>query len=77
MQDWFFGYQCLNGCNPLLLRQTHLLPPNLSVTSDMLRPFLPEGSSLKEELEVCIPSSDVSCCLVPAVLFVTAALSVC
>ncbi|XP_070839453.1 polyunsaturated fatty acid lipoxygenase ALOX15B [Chaetodon trifascialis] len=50
-EDWYFGYQCLNGCNPLLLRQTHLLPPNLSVTCDMLRPFLPEGSSLEQELE--------------------------
>ncbi|XP_037603547.1 polyunsaturated fatty acid lipoxygenase ALOX15B [Sebastes umbrosus] len=49
--DWYFGYQCLNGCNPLLLRQTRLLPPNLSVTSDMLLPFLPGGSSLQQELE--------------------------
>nr|XP_020442878.1 arachidonate 15-lipoxygenase B-like [Monopterus albus] len=51
MEDWFFGYQCLNGCNPLLLRQTCLLPPNLSITSDMLHPFLPEGSSLDQELQ--------------------------
>ncbi|KAM9348490.1 polyunsaturated fatty acid lipoxygenase ALOX15B [Symphorus nematophorus] len=51
MDDWFFGYQCLNGCNPLLLRQTRLLPPNLAVTSEMLRPFLPEGSSLEQELQ--------------------------
>lgn len=49
--DWFFGYQCLNGCNPLMLRRICLLPPNLSVTSDMLRPFLPDGSSLQEQLE--------------------------
>lgn len=52
MDDWYFGYQCLNGCNPLLLRQSRLLPPNLLVTSDMLRPFLPEGSSLERELQV-------------------------
>uniref|UniRef100_A0A672YF86 Hydroperoxide isomerase ALOXE3-like n=1 Tax=Sphaeramia orbicularis TaxID=375764 RepID=A0A672YF86_9TELE len=49
--DWYFGYQCLNGPNPLLLRRIHLLPANLSVTSDMLRPFLPEGSSLEQELQ--------------------------
>uniref|UniRef100_A0A667ZDK3 Zgc:152891 n=1 Tax=Myripristis murdjan TaxID=586833 RepID=A0A667ZDK3_9TELE len=49
--DWFFGYQCVNGCNPLLLRRTRLLPPRLAVTPDMLRPFLPEGSSLEQELE--------------------------
>ncbi|KAF1378100.1 hypothetical protein PFLUV_G00186430 [Perca fluviatilis] len=51
MEDWYFGYQCLNGCNPLLLRQTRRLPPNLSVTSDMLRPFLSAGSSLEQELQ--------------------------
>uniref|UniRef100_A0A3Q4MYF1 Zgc:152891 n=1 Tax=Neolamprologus brichardi TaxID=32507 RepID=A0A3Q4MYF1_NEOBR len=51
MEDWYFGYQCLNGSNPLMLRQTRHLPPNLSVTSDMLRPFLPEGSSLEKELQ--------------------------
>uniref|UniRef100_A0A3Q3A9N7 Zgc:152891 n=1 Tax=Kryptolebias marmoratus TaxID=37003 RepID=A0A3Q3A9N7_KRYMA len=50
-EDWFFGYQCLNGCNPLLIRQIRLLPPNLAVTSDMLRPFLPKRSSLEDELK--------------------------
>ncbi|MEQ2184987.1 hypothetical protein GOODEAATRI_013555 [Goodea atripinnis] len=50
-EDWYFGYQCLSGCNPLLLHQTRLIPPNLAVTSDMLRPFLPAGSSLEEELQ--------------------------
>uniref|UniRef100_A0A3P8T0Z1 Lipoxygenase domain-containing protein n=1 Tax=Amphiprion percula TaxID=161767 RepID=A0A3P8T0Z1_AMPPE len=49
--DWYFGHQCLNGCNPLLLRQTHILPSNLSVTASMLHPFLPEGSSLQRELQ--------------------------
>uniref|UniRef100_A0A671N849 Zgc:152891 n=1 Tax=Sinocyclocheilus anshuiensis TaxID=1608454 RepID=A0A671N849_9TELE len=38
-EDAFFGYQCLN------------LPPNLSVTSEMVRPFLPEDSSLEQEME--------------------------
>uniref|UniRef100_A0A673X7C2 Zgc:152891 n=1 Tax=Salmo trutta TaxID=8032 RepID=A0A673X7C2_SALTR len=50
-EDWFFGYQCLNGCNPLMVRQTRLLPPNLSINSDILSPFLPDGSSLEQELE--------------------------
>uniref|UniRef100_A0A3Q1ELP6 Zgc:152891 n=1 Tax=Acanthochromis polyacanthus TaxID=80966 RepID=A0A3Q1ELP6_9TELE len=49
--DWYFGHQCLNGSNPLLLRQTRLLPPNLSVTAGMLQPFLREGSSLQRELQ--------------------------
>ncbi|MCJ8740753.1 hypothetical protein PDJAM_G00062670 [Pangasius djambal] len=50
-EDAFFGYQCLNGCNPLIIRQIHCLPPNLAVTSTMLKDFLPEGSSLEQELE--------------------------
>ncbi|XP_015227315.1 PREDICTED: hydroperoxide isomerase ALOXE3-like [Cyprinodon variegatus] len=50
-EDWYFGYQCLNGCNPLLLHRTRLIPPNLAVNSDMLRPFLPAGSSLEVELQ--------------------------
>lgn len=54
MDDCFFGYQCLNGCNPLLLHQVHTLPPNLSVTPEMLCPFLPEDSSLEQELQVCM-----------------------
>jgi len=53
-EDAFFGYQCLNGCNPLCIRQIHELPPNLSVTSEMVRPFLPEDSSLEQEMEVCL-----------------------
>ncbi|XP_075994012.1 polyunsaturated fatty acid lipoxygenase ALOX15B [Genypterus blacodes] len=51
MDDGFFGYQSLNGLNPLMLRQTRLLPPHLSVTSEMLRPFLPDDSSLEAELQ--------------------------
>ncbi|KAG7224712.1 hypothetical protein INR49_004600 [Caranx melampygus] len=51
VDDWYFGYQCLNGCNPLLLHQVHILPPNLSVTPEMLRPFLPKDSSLEQELQ--------------------------
>uniref|UniRef100_A0A8C1LVH0 Hydroperoxide isomerase ALOXE3-like n=1 Tax=Cyprinus carpio TaxID=7962 RepID=A0A8C1LVH0_CYPCA len=50
-EDAFFGYQCINGCNPLCIRQIHNLPPNLSVTSEMVRPFLPEDSSLGQEME--------------------------
>lgn len=65
MEDWYFGYQSLNGSNPLLLRQTRLLPPNLPVTSDMLRPFLPEGSSLEKELQVCAAVTS-SCSLLAA-----------
>ncbi|XP_057217067.1 hydroperoxide isomerase ALOXE3-like [Triplophysa rosa] len=50
-EDAFFGYQCLNGSNPLCVKQIRSLPPNLAVTSKMVRCFLPEGSSLKREME--------------------------
>ncbi|XP_036380637.1 polyunsaturated fatty acid lipoxygenase ALOX15B [Megalops cyprinoides] len=50
-EDSFFGYQCLNGCNPLMVRQIRHVPPNMAVSSSMLRPFLPEGSSLEQEME--------------------------
>ncbi|KAL0993737.1 hypothetical protein UPYG_G00112960 [Umbra pygmaea] len=50
-EDWFFGYQCLNGCNPFMVRQIRFLPPNFSITSEMLRPFLSDASSLELELE--------------------------
>ncbi|XP_026089838.1 arachidonate 8S-lipoxygenase-like [Carassius auratus] len=50
-EDAFFGYQCLNGCNPLYIRRIHNLPSKLSVTSEMVRPFLPRDSSLEKEME--------------------------
>ncbi|XP_062391679.1 polyunsaturated fatty acid lipoxygenase ALOX15B [Sardina pilchardus] len=50
-EDAFFGYQCLNGCNPLLVRQIRSIPTNLSVSPELVQPFLPEGSSLELELE--------------------------
>ncbi|KAL2094604.1 hypothetical protein ACEWY4_009323 [Coilia grayii] len=50
-EDAFFGYQCLNGCNPLMVRQIRTIPQNLPVTPELVQPFLPEGSSLELELE--------------------------
>nr|XP_055037126.1 hydroperoxide isomerase ALOXE3 [Misgurnus anguillicaudatus] len=50
-EDAFFGYQCINGSNPLYIKQIHSLPPNLAVTSKMVKTFLPQGSTLKHEME--------------------------
>ncbi|XP_076835888.1 polyunsaturated fatty acid lipoxygenase ALOX15B isoform X2 [Brachyhypopomus gauderio] len=50
-EDAFFGYQCLNGCNPLQIKQIHSLPRNLPVTTEMVVDFLPEGSSLEQEMK--------------------------
>uniref|UniRef100_A0A672HGF5 Si:dkey-17e16.9 n=1 Tax=Salarias fasciatus TaxID=181472 RepID=A0A672HGF5_SALFA len=49
--DEFFGYQFLNGMNPSVIKRCSELPPNFPVTEEMVKPFLQEGSSLKEEME--------------------------
>ncbi|GAA6214827.1 arachidonate 12-lipoxygenase, 12R-type-like [Lates japonicus] len=48
-EDAFFGYQFLNGVNPILIRRCTVLPDNFPVTDDMV--FLHGESSLAEEME--------------------------
>ncbi|XP_061882795.1 arachidonate 12-lipoxygenase, 12R-type-like [Entelurus aequoreus] len=48
-EDDFFGYQYLNGINPILIRRCKTLPPNFPVTDDMVS--FPEGLKLSNELE--------------------------
>uniref|UniRef100_A0A3Q1K0N4 Arachidonate 15-lipoxygenase type B n=1 Tax=Anabas testudineus TaxID=64144 RepID=A0A3Q1K0N4_ANATE len=43
-EDAFFGYQFLNGVNPMLIRRCSVLPSNFPVTNDMSNDF---SSSLK------------------------------
>ncbi|XP_038624745.1 hydroperoxide isomerase ALOXE3 isoform X1 [Tachyglossus aculeatus] len=50
-EDWFFGYQYLNGVNPVMLRRCCRLPENFPVTSDMVAPVLGPGRRLHEEME--------------------------
>ncbi|XP_029907859.1 arachidonate 15-lipoxygenase B-like [Myripristis murdjan] len=47
--DDFFGYQFLNGVNPMLIRRCSALPENFPVTDDMV--FLHGSGSLAEELQ--------------------------
>ncbi|XP_036955662.1 polyunsaturated fatty acid lipoxygenase ALOX15B-like isoform X2 [Acanthopagrus latus] len=48
-EDVFFGYQYLNGINPMLIRCCTALPSNFPVTDDMV---FPHGqSSLEEEMK--------------------------
>ncbi|XP_029020120.1 hydroperoxide isomerase ALOXE3-like [Betta splendens] len=48
-EDAFFGFQFLNGVNPMLIRRCSALPSNLSVTDDMV---FPSGQySLAEEMK--------------------------
>uniref|UniRef100_A0A8C7T0B1 Uncharacterized protein n=1 Tax=Oncorhynchus mykiss TaxID=8022 RepID=A0A8C7T0B1_ONCMY len=50
-EDEFFGYQYLNGCNPMLIRRCSELPANFPVTGDMVKPSLRGSSSLLKELQ--------------------------
>ncbi|XP_073321825.1 polyunsaturated fatty acid lipoxygenase ALOX15B-like [Pagrus major] len=48
-EDAFFGYQYLNGVNPMLIRRCTALPSNFPVTDDMVS--LRGQSSLTEEMK--------------------------
>uniref|UniRef100_A0A8C1J3G2 Lipoxygenase domain-containing protein n=1 Tax=Cyprinus carpio TaxID=7962 RepID=A0A8C1J3G2_CYPCA len=55
MQDWnkdyMFGYQFLNGCNPVMIRKCMKLPDKFPVTHEMVKGCLKKGSTLQEELQ--------------------------
>ncbi|XP_020504092.2 hydroperoxide isomerase ALOXE3 [Labrus bergylta] len=48
-EDAFFGYQFLNGINPMLIRRCSVLPENFPVTDGMVR--LPDQCSLEDEMK--------------------------
>ncbi|KAK7168460.1 hypothetical protein R3I94_002509 [Phoxinus phoxinus] len=49
-EDEFFGYQFLNGLNPMMIQRCSTLPEKFPVTDDMVRDSL-RGSSLQQEME--------------------------
>ncbi|XP_028831459.1 hydroperoxide isomerase ALOXE3 [Denticeps clupeoides] len=51
LEDEFFGYQLLNGLNPMMIERCQTLPTNFPVTDDLVRSYLPSGSCLKTEME--------------------------
>ncbi|XP_048042331.1 polyunsaturated fatty acid 5-lipoxygenase-like [Megalobrama amblycephala] len=55
MQDWskdyMFGYQFLNGCNPVMIRKCMNLPDNFPVRHEMVDGFLKRGATLQEEIK--------------------------
>uniref|UniRef100_G3U763 Arachidonate epidermal lipoxygenase 3 n=1 Tax=Loxodonta africana TaxID=9785 RepID=G3U763_LOXAF len=50
-EDHFFGYQYLNGVNPVMLHCLSSLPSKLPVTNDMMAPLLGPDTCLQTELE--------------------------
>ncbi|ROJ42272.1 Hydroperoxide isomerase ALOXE3 [Anabarilius grahami] len=49
-EDEFFGYQFLNGLNPMIIQRCSKLPVNFPVTDDMVKDSL-RGSSLEQEMK--------------------------
>ncbi|KAF7207246.1 arachidonate 12-lipoxygenase, 12S-type [Nothobranchius furzeri] len=50
-EDWFFGYQCLNGCNPRMIQRCQKLPENFPVTADMVQSSMASKTTLNKELQ--------------------------
>ncbi|XP_071780175.1 arachidonate 12-lipoxygenase, 12S-type isoform X2 [Centroberyx gerrardi] len=50
-EDWFFGYQCLNGSNPRMIQRCRELPGNFPITADMVQGSLDPRTSLDKELK--------------------------
>lgn len=51
-EDWFFGYQCMNGCNPRMIQRCKKLPENFPVTPDMVQSSMAPRTNLDKELKV-------------------------
>ncbi|XP_056903155.1 polyunsaturated fatty acid 5-lipoxygenase-like [Takifugu flavidus] len=50
-EDFMFGYQFLNGCNPVVIEKCTKLPDKLPVTNEMVSVCLERGLTLEEELQ--------------------------
>lgn len=51
-KDYFFGYQFLNGSNPVMISKCMNLPDKFAVTQEMVEGSLDRGLTLQEELKV-------------------------
>ncbi|XP_029696806.1 arachidonate 12-lipoxygenase, 12S-type [Takifugu rubripes] len=50
-EDSFFGYQCMNGSNPRMIRRCQQLPGKFPVTSDMVQSSMNSRTDLANELK--------------------------
>ncbi|XP_026871364.2 arachidonate 12-lipoxygenase, 12S-type isoform X2 [Electrophorus electricus] len=50
-EDWFFGYQFLNGSNPRMIQRCKKLPSNFPVSGDMVQAFLGPNTTLDKEIK--------------------------
>ncbi|KAJ6655455.1 hypothetical protein lerEdw1_005156 [Lerista edwardsae] len=50
-EDFMFGYQFLNGCNPVLIQKCTELPKNFPVTTEMVECSLERNLTLEEEIK--------------------------
>ncbi|XP_059373883.1 polyunsaturated fatty acid 5-lipoxygenase-like [Carassius carassius] len=50
-EDFMFGYQFLNGCNPVVIRKCTEIPDKFPVTTKILEESLERGLTLEEELK--------------------------
>ncbi|XP_062849268.1 polyunsaturated fatty acid 5-lipoxygenase-like [Trichomycterus rosablanca] len=50
-EDWFFGYQFMNGSNPRMIQRCMSLPSNFPVSGDMVQAFLSPNTTLDKELK--------------------------
>ncbi|XP_068111325.1 polyunsaturated fatty acid 5-lipoxygenase-like [Hyperolius riggenbachi] len=50
-EDFVFGYQFLNGCNPLMIKQCKELPETFPVTQEMVEESLERKLTLEQEMK--------------------------
>ncbi|XP_072114611.1 polyunsaturated fatty acid lipoxygenase ALOX8-like [Mobula birostris] len=51
-EEKFFGYQYLNGSNPVLIQQCSEIPAKFPVKDEMVAPILAYGTTLQQEVQI-------------------------